>query len=74
MSGRVAGATVTISVSEITHNRARGGHAEDGGTDGLGAGGVYIAGGTVCLTNAQVRHNRADTSQDNVLGNYLTIS
>jgi hypothetical protein len=74
VSGRVAGATVTISVSEITHNRARGGHAEDGGTDGLGGGGgVHIAGGTMCLTNTQVRHNHAGTSQDNVLGDYLTI-
>ena len=55
-------------------HRARGGHAEDGGTDGLGGGGgVHIAGGTMCLTNTQVRHNHAGTSQDNVLGDYLTI-
>jgi hypothetical protein len=67
--------TVTVADSRIERNKAEGG--EGGGRhhhrdDGQGIGGVYIAGGTVCLRDTLVRHNDADTSHDNIFGDFVT--
>jgi hypothetical protein len=60
---------VTVSASHITHNRARGGEGDDGGTDGLGiGGGVYNLGTFLHDTASVIRHNHASTSDDDVFG------
>jgi hypothetical protein len=67
--------TVIVADSRIERNETEGGagggrhHHNDG--QGIG-GGVYIAGGTVCLTHTRVGHNDADTSDDNVFGDFVT--
>jgi hypothetical protein len=52
----------------LAPRRARGGNAEDGGTDGLGVGGVYNLGTFLFDDATVIRHNRASTSNDDCFG------
>jgi hypothetical protein len=64
-----ASGTVTLEASTSPRNRARGGHAEDGGTDGLGmGGGVYNLGTFLFDLATVIAHNHAATSNDDCFG------
>ena len=59
-----------IEYSRITTNRAVGGAAGTGGSDGEGVGGgIYIAAGSVCVDpETIIAGNFASTSDDDVFG------
>jgi hypothetical protein len=62
---------VTVSASEITHNRARGGEGGDGGADSLGVGGgLDLTPGRAAYADALtvLFGSHASTSDDDVLG------
>src|SRR5262249_54878611 len=65
----VAAGTVIVSASRITHNRARGGDADDGGTDGLGVGGgVYNLGTFLFDAATIIPKNHASHSYPDCFG------
>ena len=59
--------TLTVSDSTITHNKARGGEGDDGGSDGHGVGGgVYNLGTFASDIVSVVKKNEASTSNDDI--------
>jgi hypothetical protein len=60
---------VVVSASKITHNTARGGDGDNGGTDGQGVGGgVYNLGTFYFDAATLIAGNHASTSNDDGFG------
>ena len=56
-----------VTGSTVTHNRAKGGEGDDGGSDGQGVGGGVYNDGTFAFDLATViAHNHASTSNDDI--------
>jgi hypothetical protein len=64
-----SGASVSVTDSSISHNRAEGGEGDDGGSDGQGVGGgVYNLGTFSFDASTTIAHNHASTSDDDTFG------
>jgi hypothetical protein len=64
----VAAGIVIVIAAAITDNSALGGRGGEGGTDGLGMGGVYNLGTRLLDTATVLTQNHAFTSDDDCFG------